>query len=1048
MELEQPTSERETQNKLIEVFKTKLNYTYSGNWHETKRTLNFEENLLRDFLIEKQNYSEEFTAKVIDKFRRISQDITNGLYIANSEVYRLLRYGVTVQEIGEPDKTAWIIDWKNAENNIFTFAEEVTIKQNEEIRPDLVVYVNGIALAMIELKNSQTDLAKGIHQLIRYQHKDSATKFFTTIQLLIAGTDLEGMKYGVIGANYNYFLTWKENTNPKYYTDEKILSLCENISNPLHLHAIQLFEKNRLIEIIKDFILFDKDTKKTCRHHQYFGVKSAQKFIKRREGGIIWHTQGSGKSLTMVILAKWIKENIEKSRILMLTDRDELDKQLEQVFIDAGEKSVERTKSGADLIDKLNKYQPSLICSLVHKFETQKDKDVKKDNSEKEEEESYKNYIAEIKKAISKDFKPKDDIYVFVDECHRTQSGKLHEAMKLILGNSVFIGFTGTPLMSKDKQDLKKQSSISKFGRYIHTYKFDEAVEDGVILDLRYEARDVNQELTNKKAIDKWFAEKTQGLNKIAQGRLKQRWATMQTVLSSANRIDRIVNDICLDIAEKDRFLNGKGNAILVASSIYEACIYYELFKIAGLNEVAVITSYKPNNKDVRDECTGTENETDKMRVYKIYKEMLGDKTPEKFEDDMKKLFKKSPDKLKLLIVVDKLLTGFDAPSATYLYIDKSMRDHGLFQAICRVNRIADESKLFGYIIDYMDLFMNLEKAVQTYTSGAFDGYDKTDIEGLIKNRFEYAKKYLDKIMETLDLLCEPVNPKVFDKYKEYFVTIKATSKKEIKKEEKTKEKLRLKLYSLVSSFIRAFAEIANEMQKAGYTKKEEKSIKEKVKHYEMIKKQIGILSGDLEDLKKFDGDMRNLIDTYIEADEAEFISGLEDMTLVELLVKKGDDFKEDTKKKNKKSQENISEAIENNIRKLLIDKYASNPKFYGKLSVILDELILLRKQQAIEYEKYLEEIVELAKNAHSPETTADYPKTINTEGLRALYDNLDKNEELTLQVHNILLTKCPEGFKGNKQKTKSVKKELNKVLQPERTDEIVKIIINHAEYD
>jgi len=1041
MDFELPKTERETQDQLIDVFKNKLKYQFLGNWHDTKRTLSFEENLLTDFLKNKQNYSDIFVKKIIDKFKRISTDLTNGLYFANSETYRLLRYGVNIQQVGEPDQTAWLIDWKNPENNHFAIAEEVTIFDKEIIRPDLIIYVNGIALAIIELKNSQTDIAKAIHQLLRYQ-KNDATKFFTTNQLLMAGNDLQGIKYGVINANENYFLSWKENTNSKFYTDTKILNLCDNIKNPLHLHAIQLFEKHRFIEIIKDFILFDKNQKKTCRHHQYFGVKSAQKFIKKREGGIIWHTQGSGKSLTMVLLAKWIKENIEKSRVLMLTDRDELDKQLEQVFIEAGETSVERTRNGADLIEKLNNYEPSLICSLVHKFETPKDQEVKYDNSEYAEEESYNNYIAEIKKAIKKDFKPKDDIYVFVDECHRTQSGKLHEAMKLILGSSVFIGFTGTPLMKKDK------SSVSKFGRYIHTYKFDEAVEDNVILDLRYEARDVNQELKSKKEIDNWFANKTQGLNSIAKKRLKKRWATMQTVLSSANRIQRIVNDICLDIEQKARFLNGKGNAILVAGSIYEACIYYELFRKKNLDQVAVITSYKPNKKDVRDEYTG-DKETDKMRVYEIYKKMLGDKSPEKFEEETKTLFKNNPDKLKLLIVVDKLLTGFDAPSATYLYIDKSMRDHGLFQAICRVNRLHDSSKEYGYIIDYMDLFMNLESAVKTYTSAAFDGFDAEDIKGLIKNRLEYAKKYLDRIFETLELLCESIKkPKSIEEYKNYFITLKSTTQKELKQEEKTKEKLRIKFYTLVSSFITAYTEIANEMQNVGYTKKEEKYIKNKIKHYKMMKNQIGLISGDLKDLKHFDGDMRNLIDTYIEADEVELISGLENLTLVELLVKKGDEFKEQTSKKDKKTQDNISEAIENNIRKLLIDKYASNPKFYNKLSFILEELILLRKQQTIDYKEYLDQIVELAKNAVSPQTTNDYPNTINTEGLRALYDNLDKNEELSLKIHQILLTKRPDGWKNNKSKTKILRNELNETLSPEKTDEILNIILNHPEYN
>ncbi len=329
-------------------------------------------------------------------------------------------------------------------------------------------------------------------------------------------------------------------------------------------------------------------------------MKAAQNYICRREGGIIWHSQGSGKSLAMVWLAKWIWENITDSRVLIVTDRDELDGQIEDDFKGVNE-NIYRTKSGKDLIDKLNDTKPWLICSLIHKFG-------KKDKPD------YDNYIAELKSSIPKDFRAKGDIYVFVDECHRTQSGKLHEAMKELLPNALLIGFTGTPLLKKDKQN-----SIKVFGSYIHTYKFNEAVSDKVVLDLCYEARNVDQNITSQTKIDQWFEAKTRGLTEYAKTELKKRWGTMQKVLSSKSRLDKIVADIILDFGTKDRLQNGRGNAMLVCGSIYEACKYYELFQNAGLTKCAIVTSYDGTLQSIKGESTGEDEPTEKLRQYEIY---------------------------------------------------------------------------------------------------------------------------------------------------------------------------------------------------------------------------------------------------------------------------------------------------------------------------------------------------------------------------------------------------------------------------------------------
>ena len=401
------------------------------------------------------------------------------------------------------------------------------------------------------------------------------------------------------------------------------------------------------------------------------------------------------------------------------------------------DEQIVRSVSGRDLLDRLNHYGDRLLCSLIHKFG-------KKGG---EAEADYDRYIEELLAALPKDFSAKGEIVVFVDECHRTQSGKLHRAMKAILPSAVFIGFTGTPLLRKDKK-----TSLEVFGGYIHTYKFNEAVRDGVVLDLRYEARDIPQDISSQDKIDAWFETRTVGLTPRAKAKLKAHWGTLQKVFSSRSRLEKIANDIIFDFATKPRLMDGEGNALLVAGSVYAACKYYEIFQSKGFHKCAIISSYEPNPGDVRTEAVSDEEDTEAFEKYEIYLKMVGLEPGaetkniagrvEAFEQEAKRKFVEEPANMKLLIVVDKLLTGFDAPPCTYLYIDKAMHDHGLFQAICRVNRLDGESKDFGYIVDYKQLFGDLSEAVNTYTSGAFEDYDAEDVAGLLKDRTEEAEKY------------------------------------------------------------------------------------------------------------------------------------------------------------------------------------------------------------------------------------------------------------------------------------------------------------------
>ena len=1001
--------ERRTQNRIVHLFQDTLSYEYLGDWHDRSNNSNIEKQYLKQYLI-RQGYGEPEIKKAVAALTRAAGNQVQSLYDINKEVYSLLRYGVKVSmRAGENYQTVHLIDWESPHSNHFAIAEEVTVQGIHNKRPDVVLYVNGIALGLIELKRSTVSVSEGIRQNLTNQRRDFIQSFFATIQLIMAANDTEGLRYGVIETPEKYYLNWKEPSD---------------VGNLLDRQLIQLCNKDRFLELIHDFIVYDAGVKKICRHSQYFGVKKAQSRMVDREGGIIWHTQGSGKSLVMVWLSRWIREHLPESRILIITDRTELDRQIEGVYKGVDEE-IYRTKSGADLLDRLNTTTPSIICSLIHKFVSS-------------DEANYDRYIQEITASLPKDFRAKGDLYVFVDECHRTHSGVLHKAMKTILPDATFVGFTGTPLLKADKQ-----KSIEVFGSYIHTYKFDEAVEDEVILDLRYEARDVDQTITSQEKIDQWFEAKTRGLNNAAVVQLKQRWGTMKKVLSSKSRLEQIVSDILLDMETKDRLLSGKGNAMLVAGSIYQACRYYKLFSEAGLEKCAIITSYIPDQGSIRTETTG-DGYTEAITQYQIYQEMLNGQSVEAFEAQAKEKFIYEPGQMKLLIVVDKLLTGFDAPPATYLYIDKKMQDHGLFQAICRVNRLHTEDKEFGYIIDYKDLFHSLEASVQDYTSGAFDAYDKEDVSGLLENRLEKGWERLEEAREQIKALCEPVAPstKMNDFIRYFCGGIQAEG---VVLEEN--EPKRIALYKYTAALIRAYANIANEMEEAGYSKEETETVKSEVAFYEQVRSTIKLASGDYIDLKVYEPAMRHLIDTYIKAEESRTISAFDDMTIVELLVERGKQAVDELPEVITGSEESVAEAIENNIRRKIIEEKPVNPKYYESMSELLKELVKQRKDEALAYEEYLKTVIELAKKVQSPANSVVYPTAIDTSAKRALYDNLDENVDLVTALDEEIKATKKDGWRGNRIKEREVAYVVKKHVPEDQVDDILELIKNQSEY-
>jgi type I restriction enzyme R subunit len=1000
--------ERATQNRVVDLFTKVLKWDYLGNW-EDRSNSNVEPELLRAYLSE--HYAPELVTKAIHHLQRVAGDQSRDLYEVNKDVYQLLRYGIQVSEgHGSHKETVWPIDWTAPQRNHFALAEEVTIVGENRKRPDLVLYVNGIALGVLELKRSTISVTEGIRQNLSNQQGRFIERFFTTMQLVMAGNDTGGLRYGTIRTPEKHYLQWKEESFGTYNTE-------------LDKHLVQLCNKERFLELIHDFVLFDGGIKKVCRSHQYFGVKASRKRIIDREGGIIWHSQGSGKSLTMVWLTRWIREHVDNSRVLVITDREELDSQIVRVFKDAGEQMT-RATSGADFIDLLDRADVPLLCSLVHKFGRGAEGD-------------FESFIEAMRARLGKDFNPKGNIHVFVDECHRTQSGKLHDAMKAILPNAIFIGFTGTPLLKKDKQ-----TSLEIFGTYIHTYKFNEAVADKVVLDLRYEARDIDQHITDQQSIDEWFEAETKGLTPLAKAELKKRWGTLRKLFSSKGRLEKIVIDIIKDFKVKDRLSTGQGNAMLVAGSVYEACKFYELFVSAGFNECAIVTSYEPNVARTKGEDTG-EGSTEELHKYDVYQRMLKGKSTEDFEKEAKRLFINEPARMKLLIVVDKLLTGFDAPAATYLYIDKSMQDHGLFQAVCRVNRLHGEDKEFGYIVDYKDLFKSVRRAYSDYTTEAFDGYEKEDVEGLLKDRLEQARERLTEALDTVEALCEPVHPKDTQGHIRYFCGDPSNGEDLARTEER-----RVTLYKQVVALIRAYAAIANEMLEAGYTQDEADRVARRVEHYTKVRDEIKQASGDYIDLKAFEPGMRQLIDMYISADASKKISAFDDLSLVDLMVAEGEKALDNLPDGIRKSESATAETIENNVRRVIIEERPTNPKYFDSMAALLEQLILERRKQHLEYASYLRRMMELAKQVKQPEATTSYPQTHDTRAKRALYDNMNGDAELSLALDHTVRSIKKDNWRGHPMKEREVRNAITKVLPGTcDVDAIFELIKSQHEY-
>ncbi|WP_103582498.1 type I restriction endonuclease subunit R [Campylobacter concisus] len=874
-------------------------------------------------------FSQSNVLKAVDELAGVS--LNEGLMVANERITNLLLLGTSLEEnLEDETKRSFsfkFIDFENLQNNDFYVTEEFEVSRvsqsdaQKHRRPDLVLFINGIPIVVIELKKSSVSFENGIKQLEKEQGKDEIAHLFKYIQLTIAANG-SGARYGTTGTPFKFYSVWKEQDEAKAKESLKSVINGREVS-ALDMTLFALLSKDRLLRLVRHYIVFDKRMKKVCRYQQFFAIEETLKRVSAkkdgaRAGGLIWHTQGSGKSLTMVMLTKLLKQIYINSKIIVVTDRIDLDGQIHETFENTDMKAG-RASSGSDLIEKLQS-GISVITTLVHKFEKVKNQ-----------------------KVVIRD----GDIFVLVDESHRTQGGDLHKAMKKALPLACYIGFTGTPLLKREK------NSFAKFGGEIHRYTIDDAVKDGAVLPLLYEGRYVGQEVLDPEGLTRKFDLISRELGDEAKRDLQQKWARFERVASSEQRLELIAVDINEHI--KKTLKKSGFKAMLATQRKYDAIKYYEIFEEFGEIKSAYVIS-----SNEHEELEGGHKEY----VAKAWQETIrGYGSEEEYLKHVKDEFIYG-DEIDLLIVVDKLLTGFDAPRASTLYIDKQLKEHNLLQAIARVNRLYD-GKDYGYIIDYRGLLGELDQALTSYAS--LSGFDPEDITGAVidvRSEIIKAKTYYTH----LDDLFSSVKFK--DDLESYAAVLEDVQKRDDFKE-------------WLSQFARAFKlALSSEKIYDILSEEEIKAYKQRVKFYNELRKAVQLRYHEACDFGKYEAQMQKLLDTYVNA------QGVNELTkLVNIFETEFDDEVQRVEGKNAKADTIISA-----ISAVVKEKMDSNPAFYKSIAQQIQDIIDEYKAKRLSEEEKLTKaklLKDLITGALKPNEDR-YPKEFNANKiLFAIYDNL-----------------------------------------------------------
>ncbi|WP_149707464.1 type I restriction endonuclease subunit R [Campylobacter concisus] len=874
-------------------------------------------------------FSQSNVLKAVDELAGVS--LNEGLMVANERITNLLLLGTSLEEnLEDGTRRSFsfkFIDFENLQNNDFYVTEEFEVSRvsqsdaQKHRRPDLVLFINGIPIVVIELKKSSVSFENGIKQLEKEQGKDEIAHLFKYIQLTIAANG-SGARYGTTGTPFKFYSVWKEQDEAKAKESLKSVVKDREVS-ALDMTLFVLLSKDRLLRLVRHYIVFDKRMKKVCRYQQFFAIEETLKRVSAkkdgaRAGGLIWHTQGSGKSLTMVMLTKLLKQIYINSKIIVVTDRIDLDGQIHETFENTDVKAG-RASSGSDLIEKLQS-GVSVITTLVHKFEKVKNQ-----------------------KVVIRD----GDIFVLVDESHRTQGGDLHKAMKKALPLACYIGFTGTPLLKREK------NSFAKFGGEIHRYTIDDAVKDGAVLPLLYEGRYVGQEVLDPEGLTRKFDLISRELSDEAKMDLQQKWARFERVASSEQRLELIAVDINEHI--KKTLKKSGFKAMLATQRKYDAIKYHQIFEEFGEIKSAYVIS-----SNEHEELEGGHKEY----VAKAWQETIrGYGSEEEYLKYVKDEFVYG-DEIDLLIVVDKLLTGFDAPRASTLYIDKQLKEHNLLQAIARVNRLYD-GKDYGYIIDYRGLLGELDQALTSYAS--LSGFDPEDITGAVidvRSEIIKAKTYYAH----LDDLFSGVKFK--DDLESYVAVLEDVQKRDDFKE-------------WLSQFARAFKlALSSEKISDILSEEEIKAYKQRVKFYNELRKAVQLRYHEACDFGKYEAQMQKLLDTYVNA------QGVNELTkLVNIFETEFDDEVQRVEGKNAKADTIISA-----VSAVVKEKMDSNPAFYKSIAQQIQDVIdeykakRLSEEEKLAKAKQLKDLITGALKSNEDR----YPKEFNANKiLFAIYDNL-----------------------------------------------------------
>lgn len=891
----------------------------------------------------------EFSAANIERaMEDLDEPLTDGLVRTSEKIYDALLLGKSYPEtVGDGKMLSFnlrYIDWDNPQNNVFHVTEEFAVDSRDRqhnARPDIVLFINGIPFAVIECKAPHIPVEEAVGQMIRNQQAAYIPQLFKFAQFVVA-TNKNAVKYATVGTPKKFWSVWKEQDDEWLQTRLKAL-VPDRMPTEQDRNTVSLFSRERVFELIRYFILFDANVKKVCRYQQFFAVREIMKTIAEsdehgnRRSGVIWHTQGSGKSLTMVMLAKYILMELKDChpRVVIVTDRKELDAQIAATFAHT-RLTPARATSGRHLVELVNSARADVITSIINKFNTVERQEVKN---------------------------PSRDIFVLVDESHRSNYGLMATRMRSVFPNACYIGFTGTPLMKSEK------NTMARFGRLIHKYTIRDGVEDGAIVPLIYEGRFVEQKV-DEENIDLWFKQITRRLTEAQREDLRRKWSSIRRLTSTDARIKRIALDISEHFIEGYKDTGFK--AMLATNYKRDAIRYLECFEQFGDLSCAVVISPPDMREGVDDADEGADD-----LVVSFWNKMMqqyGD--ADRYEEAIKNRF--CDGEIDILIVCSKLLTGFDAPLCQVLYIDKELKEHGLLQAIARTNRL-HEGKDYGLIVDYRGLIEKLDTAMDMYSGAGLENFDGGDLKGVVVD-----------VMSAIGNLRSAYTQLV-----ELFAPVGSISDAEAVEVFLADDNVRQDFYTLLCAFGRALHLVLNAEQAYNALSKEERQkYQDTFIFFSKVRRSVKLQYCDAIDNAEYEPLMQNLLDTHLS------VAGLKKITSpIDILNK--DDFEKELEELG--SLRSKADAIASRMTRSISEKRDENPAYYDSFSKRIRDALALYKEKVISEAEYLAKMRTIMGDYHAGRSTVSYPERIKNNVhaqaffgvLTALFDEVE-DERIT----------------------------------------------------